>query len=97
MTDRISENQIKTKIDGFGCVTNGTAMCIAADGRDVIGIYCNPTEGDPINAGQSTMIDWDVGEIVRNSVAETITEGAVSAICLGPPRQFPKIRFWTRR
>lgn len=82
---------MKTSIVGFGCVESGTVTCIAAEGRDVMSVDYNPTEVDLINAGQSTMVDRDVGELVRNSVAGTITEDAPGPICVGPPRQFGKI------
>lgn len=82
----------------MGYVGTVSAGCLARDGHEVIGV--DPVRGkvELINAGQSPIIEADIGEIIARVVnsgqlratddaVEAIRETEVSFVCVGTPSQ----------
>jgi GDP-mannose 6-dehydrogenase len=89
---------LKVSIFGLGYVGTVSAGCLAADGHEVIGVDRARTKVDLINAGQSPIIETDIGEIVATAVrtgrlratddaARAIRETDLSFVCVGTPSQ----------
>ena len=89
---------MKISIFGMGYVGTVSAGCLARDGHEVIGV--DPVRGkvELINAGQSPIIEADIGEIIARVVnsgqlratddaVEAIRETEVSFVCVGTPSQ----------
>ncbi|WJW75296.1 UDP-glucose/GDP-mannose dehydrogenase family protein [Thiohalobacter sp. IOR34] len=85
-------------IFGLGYVGAVSAGCLAREGHKVIGVDPYQPKVDLINAGQTPIIEKDIGEIIASAVAEsrlratTDVLGAVqgsemSLICVGTPSQ----------
>lgn len=83
---------------GLGYVGAVSAACLAKDGHTVIGVDPNQTKVDLINAGESPIVEDQVGELVAQHVADgrlTATTDATDAIantdlaivCVGTPGQ----------
>jgi GDP-mannose 6-dehydrogenase len=75
-----------------------SAACLAKDGHRVIGVDPNSTKVDLINAGNSPIIEQDIGELVASGVrgglmsavtdaAAAVAETDISLICVGTPSQ----------
>jgi GDP-mannose 6-dehydrogenase len=90
--------QVKISIFGLGYVGTVSAGCLAEEGHDVIGVDCIATKVDLINAGQSPIIEAEIGELVKEGVRagrlratcdveEAISESDLSIICVGTPSQ----------
>jgi GDP-mannose 6-dehydrogenase len=89
---------LKISIFGMGYVGTVSAGCLAQDGHEVIGVDPVRTKVDLINAGQSPIIEADIGEIVAAAVQTgrlratsdqdlAIRETELSFICVGTPSQ----------
>ena len=89
---------MKVSIFGLGYVGAVSAACLAADGHEVIGVDRARTKVDLINAGQSPIIETDIGEIIAANVrtgrlratddaARAIRETELSFVCVGTPSQ----------
>jgi len=75
-----------------------SAGCLARDGHDVIGVDPVRAKVDLINAGQSPIIEADIGEIIAavvksghlratNDQDEAIRQTELSFVCVGTPSQ----------
>jgi len=82
----------------LGYVGAVSAGCLARDGHEVIGVDLAPSKVDLINAGQSPIVEVQIGEIIAEAVkagrlrANDDTSGAIQAtdlsfICVGTPGQ----------
>ena len=90
---------MKISVFGLGYVGAVSAGCLAKEGHEIIGVDPNQTKVDLINAGQTPIIEDQIGEIIQQAVqtgvlrATTSTEEAIngtemSLICVGTPSQF---------
>ena len=82
----------------MGYVGTVSAGCLAQDGHEVVGVDPVRTKVDLINAGQSPIIEADIGEIVATNVKagrlratsdqdQAIRETELSFVCVGTPSQ----------
>src|SRR5271168_3488780 len=82
----------------MGYVGTVSAGCLAQDGHEVIGVDPVRTKVDLINAGQSPIIEADIGEIIAAAVRsgrlratddqdEAICQTELSFVCVGTPSQ----------
>ena len=89
---------MKISIFGMGYVGTVSAGCLAQAGHEVIGVDPVRTKVDLINAGQSPIIEADIGEIVVAAVQTgrlratsdqdlAIRETELSFVCVGTPSQ----------
>jgi GDP-mannose 6-dehydrogenase len=89
---------MKISIFGLGYVGAVSAGCLARDGHEIIGVDPNPTKVDMINAGQTPIIEDQIGEIIQQAVQsgtlratvsaeEAIAGSEMSLICVGTPSQ----------
>jgi GDP-mannose 6-dehydrogenase len=87
---------MKVSIFGLGYVGTVCAACLAERGHEVIGCDVSESKVTLVNAGQSPIIEKDIGELVAAKVAAgslkatTSTEEAVmgsdlSLLCVGTP------------
>jgi GDP-mannose 6-dehydrogenase len=87
---------MNVSVFGLGYVGCVSAACLARLGHKVIGCDVNPQKVQLINAGQSTIVEDEIGDIVRVSVAEkrlsatddalaTILNTEISLVCVGTP------------
>lgn len=87
---------MNVSVFGLGYVGCVSAACLARMGHRVIGVDVNSDKVQLIRAGQSTIVEEEIGEIVRVSVSEgrlTATESSVegvletdlSLVCVGTP------------
>ena len=89
---------MKVSIFGLGYVGVVSAGCLASEGHKVIGVDPVRTKVELINAGQSPIIETDIGELIAASAhagrlratddpAEAIRATELSFICVGTPSQ----------
>ncbi|PND59613.1 GDP-mannose dehydrogenase [Mycobacterium sp. ENV421] len=89
---------MKIAVFGLGYVGAVSAACLASDGHQVIGVDPNQTKVDLINAGQTPIIEADVGEMIGAEVnggrlrattetGEAVNSSDISLICVGTPSQ----------
>lgn len=89
---------MKVSIFGLGYVGSVSAGCLAHDGHEVIGVDPFKTKVSLINAGQSPVIEAEIGEIVENAVrsgklratedhVKAIHDTELSFVCVGTPSQ----------
>lgn len=89
---------MKISIFGLGYVGAVSAGCLAKDGHEIIGVDPNPTKVAMINAGQTPIIEDQIGEIIQTAVQtgmlratvsaeEAIAGSQMSLICVGTPSQ----------
>ncbi len=87
---------MRIAVFGLGYVGAVSAACLAQEGHTVIGVDPNVTKIGLINAGQSPIIEKDVGEIIQQAVADgrlravtdpasAIAESDLSLVCVGTP------------
>ena len=83
---------------GLGYVGCVTAACLADRGFRVVGVDVSPSKVDLINAGQATIVEEGIAELVRNahaggrltatmSVADAVAATSISLVCVGTPSQ----------
>jgi len=89
---------VKISIFGMGYVGTVSAGCLAHEGHQVLGVDPVQTKVDLINAGQSPIIEADIGEIIAAAVRsgrlratdnqdEAISKTELSFVCVGTPSQ----------
>lgn len=89
---------MKISIFGTGYVGTVSAGCLAQDGHEVIGVDPVRTKVDLINAGQTPIIEAEIGEIIAAAVKsgrlratdnedEAISRTELSFVCVGTPSQ----------
>lgn len=87
---------MKLSVFGLGYVGCVSAACLARLGHQVIGVDVNPEKVRLISEGKSTIVEDEIGDIVRHMVEEnhltatTSTDEAIqfsdiSLICVGTP------------
>lgn len=87
---------MRVAIWGLGYVGCVSAACLAQAGHRIIGVDINPLKVEMMKAGQSPIIEKDVGNLVRDAVqagrlrATTSPEEAIetadaSLVCVGTP------------
>ena len=59
---------MRLSIFGLGYVGTVCAGCLAQDGHQIIGVDPVPTKVDLINAGKSTIIEAEIGELIAHAV-----------------------------
>ncbi len=89
---------MKISIFGMGYVGTVSAGCLAQNGHEVIGVDPVRTKVDLINAGQSPIIEAEIGKIIAEAVRsgrlratdnqdEAINQTELSFVCVGTPSQ----------
>jgi GDP-mannose 6-dehydrogenase len=89
---------MKISIFGLGYVGTVSAGCLASDGHHVIGVDPNRTKVGLVNAGQTPIIEKDIGEMIANAVRdrrlsatsdvqEAVIGSELSLVCVGTPSQ----------
>lgn len=89
---------MKISVFGLGYVGTVSAGCFANQGHEVIGVDPVRAKTDLINAGQSPIIEAEIGEIIAAAVsrgnlratensAAAVLSTAISFICVGTPSQ----------
>jgi GDP-mannose 6-dehydrogenase len=89
---------LRISIFGMGYVGTVSAGCLANDGHEVIGVDPVPTKVDLINAGQSPIIEEQIGELIASTVKSgklratsdqnlAVRETEISFVCVGTPSQ----------
>ena len=89
---------MRVSIFGLGYVGTVCAGCLAQDGHQVIGVDPVQTKVDLINAGNSTIVEAEIGELIArgvesgalratNQAAEAIDNSDLSFVCVGTPSQ----------
>ncbi len=87
---------MKIAVFGLGYVGAVSAACLAKEGHYVVGVDPNVTKLELINAGQSPIIETDIGEIIQHTVSNgklravadastAIKESDLSLVCVGTP------------
>jgi GDP-mannose 6-dehydrogenase len=87
---------MKISVFGLGYVGCVSAACLARLGHRVIGVDVNPEKVRLIRSGQSTIVEEEIGDIVREAVqkgsltatessVEGVLETQISLICVGTP------------
>ena len=81
---------------GLGYVGCVSAACFAKQGFDVVGVDVSASKVDLVNAGQSTIVEQGIGELVAEvrqsgklrattDTAQAVRDTTVSLICVGTP------------
>ncbi len=89
---------MKISIFGLGYVGAVSIGCLAKDGHTIIGVDPVETKVDLINAGQTPVIEKDIGDLIHDGVqtglilatqdsAQAVMESEISLICVGTPSQ----------
>jgi GDP-mannose 6-dehydrogenase len=89
---------MKIGVFGLGYVGCVSAGCLAALGHEVIGVDVNPMKVNMINAGQSPVIEAELGDLIAEAVksgrlrattvaAEAVLASSVSLVCVGTPSE----------
>jgi len=89
---------MKISIFGLGYVGAVSAGCLAKDGHEVIGVDPSETKVSLINAGNTPIIEKDIGSIISKAVTEgvltattncrnAVLNSSISLICVGTPSE----------
>jgi len=87
---------LRISVFGLGYVGTVSAGCLASDGHSVVGVDPIRTKVDLLNAGQSPIIEAEVGEIIAETTSsgrlkatdsekDAIDETELSFVCVGTP------------
>jgi GDP-mannose 6-dehydrogenase len=90
---------MRISIFGLGYVGAVSAGCLADRGHTVVGVDPFQAKVDLINAGQTPIIEKDIGELIKKAVdderlrattdvADAIFDTEISMVCVGTPSQF---------
>jgi GDP-mannose 6-dehydrogenase len=71
---------MRISVLGLGYVGTVTAGCLAQQGHDVIGVDPDANKVNLINAGQSPIIERDIGKIIEKQVAAGRLAASIEAI-----------------
>lgn len=71
---------MRISVLGLGYVGTVTAGCLAQQGHQVIGVDPEPRKVDLINAGQSPIVEKDIGNIIEQQVAAGQLAASIEAI-----------------
>ena len=61
---------MRLSVFGLGYVGCLSAVCLAKDGHEVIGVDIDQSKVDMLNAGNSPVIEKDLGKMIKNLVAK---------------------------
>jgi GDP-mannose 6-dehydrogenase len=89
---------LRVSIFGLGYVGTVCSGCLAQEGHQIIGVDPVSTKVDLINAGKSTIIETEIGDVIAKSVEsgmlratgnseEGVQSSDVSFVCVGTPSQ----------
>lgn len=89
MTQRVS-------VFGLGYVGSVSAACFAKEGHSVVGVDVAPAKVDMLNAGQATIVERGIAELVAamraagrlratGDVRDAVLNSDVSLVCVGTP------------
>ena len=89
---------MKISIFGMGYVGTVSAGCLAHEGHELVGVDPVPAKVALINAGQSPIIEADIGELIADTVKtgrlratcdhhEAVRQTELSFVCVGTPSQ----------
>ena len=87
---------MKVVIFGLGYVGFTAACCIASEGHEVVGIDVSARKVDEINAGQSPIVEPQVGDMLADALAKGLIRAAteigdhlkgadLALVCVGTP------------
>lgn len=87
---------MKISIFGLGYVGTVTAACLARDGHQVIGVDVNPQKVALLSAGESPIVEPELGQLLSEGVAagritattdskEAVAASDISLISVGTP------------
>jgi len=87
---------MRISVFGLGYVGCVSAACLARLGNEVVGVDVNPHKVDLIRSGQSTIVEEEIADIVKNGVCngfltatgsavEAIAGTEISLVCVGTP------------
>jgi len=87
---------MRISVFGLGYVGCVSAACLARLGNEVVGVDVNPHKVDLIRSGQSTIVEEEIGQIVKSAVCsgvltatgsavEAIAGTEISLVCVGTP------------
>lgn len=87
---------LSISVFGLGYVGCVSAACFAKEGHTVIGVDVSQSKVDMINAGQATIVEHGIGELVSEmraagrlsattDVADAVRRTDISLICVGTP------------
>jgi hypothetical protein len=79
-TMRQQRSVMKISVLGLGYVGTVTAGCLAQQGHDVVGVDPEPRKVDLVNAGQSPIIEKDIGKIIGRQVAAGRLAASIEAV-----------------
>ncbi|HET7775734.1 MAG TPA: 2-dehydropantoate 2-reductase N-terminal domain-containing protein, partial [Azospira sp.] len=89
---------MRISVMGLGYVGVVSAGCLARAGHDVIGVDPEKVKVDLVNAGNSPIVEKDIGEIIREQVAsgrlrattdvvDAVRNSDLFFVCVGTPSQ----------
>jgi GDP-mannose 6-dehydrogenase len=89
---------LRVSIFGLGYVGTVCAGCLAEDGHQIVAVDPVPTKVDLINAGKSTIVEAEIGELIAKAVesgmlratdksADAVENSELSFVCVGTPSQ----------
>ena len=87
---------MKLSLFGLGYVGCVSAACFARSGAEIIGVDVNATKVELLNAGQSPIVEKDVGELLRAArdagrlratvdPHDAVLHSDISLVCVGTP------------
>jgi GDP-mannose 6-dehydrogenase len=88
--------ELRISVFGLGYVGAVSAGCLAKDGHHVIGVDPNPVKVDLINAGQTPIVEAEIGDIIAlctasgsltatTDPAAAVRDTDLSLVCVGTP------------
>jgi GDP-mannose 6-dehydrogenase len=89
---------LRVSIFGLGYVGTVCAACLAQDGHEVIGVDPVQAKVELINAGKSTIVEAEIGQLIADAVkskmlrvtnhaVDAVENSELSFVCVGTPSQ----------